>query len=130
MHLNAYVHAVLPWRAPVVVGAHSDVLSWHEAVRGVPAGPEWARYRAAVGAGLARADLLVAPTRALLDELVRLYDPPCPWLVVPNGTRRRFPAAPKEEFVVTAWRLWDEAKNVQALVRIAPRLPWPVAVAG
>jgi glycosyltransferase involved in cell wall biosynthesis len=130
VHLNAFAHAALPWPAPVLVGGHSDVLSWHQAVRGAPAGPRWARYREVVSAGLAGADLLVAPTRALLDELVRLYDPPCPRLVVPNGTRRRFRAAPKEELVVTAGRLWDEAKNVQALVAVAPRLPWPVAVAG
>ena len=26
--------------------------------------------------------------------------------------------------------MWDDAKNVQAVVRVAPRLPWPVAVAG
>jgi glycogen synthase len=130
VHLNGYAHAALDWGVPVVVVGHSDVLSWHEAVRGAPAGPEWARYRGAVEAGLAAADLLVAPTQAMLDELIRLYAPDCPRLVVPNGSRRRFPRAPKDEVVLSAGRVWDEAKNVQALVRVAPRLPWPVEVAG
>jgi glycogen synthase len=130
VHLNAYAHGALPWNVPVLVTGHSDVLSWHRAVRGAPAGAEWSRYRDAVAAGLAGADLLVAPTRAMLDELVRDYDPPCPPAVIPNGTARTFASRPQEELVLTVGRAWDEAKNVGALVRVAPRLPWPVAFAG
>jgi glycosyltransferase involved in cell wall biosynthesis len=129
VHLNGYAHGALEWDAPVVVVGHSDVLSWHEAVRGRPAGPEWQRYREAVAAGLARADRLVAPTRAMLDDLVRLYEPPCPCVVIPNGSSRNRPPAAKEELVLTAGRAWDEAKNVEALERVAPRLPWPTAFA-
>jgi glycosyltransferase involved in cell wall biosynthesis len=130
VHLNAYAHAALPFGAPVLVAGHSDVLSWHLAVRGAPAGAEWSRYAEVVRAGLAEADLLVAPTRAMLVELVRLYEPPGPCRVIPNGSSRALPARPKQELVLTAGRVWDEAKNVHALVRVAPRLPWPVAVAG
>jgi glycogen(starch) synthase len=130
VHLNGYVHAALPWGAPAVVVGHSDVLSWHQAVRGTPAGPEWTVYRRAVQAGLAAAELLIAPTRAMLDELIRLYDPSCPRLVIPNASRRTFPTRPKEELVLTAGRVWDDAKNVAALLRLAPQLPWPVVVAG
>lgn len=130
VHLNGYAHAALPWKAPVIVVGHSDVLSWHEAVRGTPAGVTWARYRGAVERGLADAELLVAPTHAMLDELVRLYAPPCPVQVVPNGSRRRSLRRPKEDVVLAAGRLWDDAKNVQALVRVAPRLPWRVVLAG
>ena len=130
VHLNGYAHAALPWGVPVVVVGHSDVLSWHAAVGRAPERRRWTRYREAVEAGLAAADLLVAPTRAMLDELIRLYDPRCSRTVIPNGLRRRFAPAPKAELVLTAGRVWDEAKNVQALVRVAPRLPWPVAVAG
>ena len=32
--------------------------------------------------------------------------------------------------MLTAGRLWDEAKNVAAVAQVAPRLPWPVYVAG
>lgn len=131
VHLNGFVHAALPWDVPVLVVGHSDVLSWHEAVRGTPAGPEWTRYRDAVAAGLARADLLVAPTRAMLDALVRLYVPECPRLVIPNGRRSPRPLRiEKEPFVLSAGRLWDEAKNVQALTRVAPELPWPLTLVG
>jgi glycogen(starch) synthase len=130
VHLNAYAHAVLPFGAPVVVAGHSCVLSWHEAVRGRPAGPEWERYRTAVAAGLDAADAVIAPTQAMLDALVRHYDPPGPLLVVPNGAAAGGEAQPKEPLVAAAGRMWDEAKNLDALARVAPQLPWPVAVAG
>jgi glycogen(starch) synthase len=130
VHLNGYVHAPLPWNAPVVVVGHSDVLSWHEAVRSRPAGPEWSRYGEEVAVGLAAAHLLVAPTQAMLDELVRLYEPSCPRLVIPNGSGRAFPPLPKSQIVLGAGRVWDEAKNVGALVRVAPRLEWPIVVCG
>src|SRR5204863_5888730 len=42
----------------------------------------------------------------------------------------RFAPRTKEKFVLTAGRLWDEAKNVAALERIAPYLAWPVYAAG
>ena len=90
VHLNGYAHASLPWASPVVVVAHSDVLSWHEAVRGAPAGPEWRHYRDRVAAGLAAADLVAAPTRAMLDELRRIYRLRGPAAVIPNGTSRSF----------------------------------------
>src|SRR5215218_7362536 len=34
VHLNGYAHAALPWPAPVVVVAHSCVLTWWRAVKG------------------------------------------------------------------------------------------------
>ena len=37
---------------------------------------------------------------------------------------------PKRPIVLAAGRLWDEAKNVAALEAVAPRLPWPVCLAG
>ena len=130
LHLNGYAHAALPWDAPVIVVGHSDVLSWHEAVRGRWAGPEWRRYSERVADGLAAADLLVAPTQVMLDELIRLYDPGCRRLVVPNGSRRRFRPRPKSHVVLACGRVWDEAKNVEAVVRVAPRVEWTVVVCG
>ena len=131
VHVNGYAHAALPWRVPVVVGAHSDVLSWHEAVRGGPAGREWDEYRRAVSAGLRGADAVVAPTAAMLDDLTRGFELSCAQVVIPNGRDpHAFRPLPKEPVVLTAGRGWDEGKNVAALDRVAPRLPWPVLVAG
>jgi glycogen synthase len=131
VHLNGYAHASLPWGVPIVVTGHSCVLSWFEAVRGHRAPREWNRYRDAVRSGLRAADVLVAPTRAMLEALVRLYAPRCATRVVPNGRRAPLgPLPPKEPLVFSAGRLWDAAKNVAALARVAPALEWPVAVAG
>jgi glycogen synthase len=131
VHLNGYVHGVLPLGVPKIVVGHSCVLSWHQAVRRRPAGSGWARYRAAVRAGIGGADVLVAPTRALLAALRRLYRPSCPCEAIPNGLAPgQLVAVPKEPYVLGVGRVWDEAKNLGALERIAPRLRWPVVVAG
>jgi glycogen(starch) synthase len=130
VHVNGYAHASLPWGVPAVVVGHSCVLSWHRAVRGGAAGPEWDRYAEAVRRGLDEAALLVAPTQAMLDELVLLYEPACPRVVVPNGRRPAVRPAEKEPLVAAAGRMWDEAKNLLALQAVAPRLDWPAAIAG
>ncbi|HZF68514.1 MAG TPA: glycosyltransferase family 4 protein [Gemmatirosa sp.] len=132
VHLNGFAHGALPWRAPAVVVAHSCVCSWWEAVHGVPAPAAWDRYRAAVRAGIAAADLVVAPTHAMLDAVRREHGLRA-GVVVPNGRdARHFPARAPTPTVLTAGRLWDAAKNVRAVVDAARALPagWQVTVAG
>jgi glycosyltransferase involved in cell wall biosynthesis len=131
VHLNGYAHGALPWRRPVLVAGHSCVLSWWRAVKGEEAPPEWAPYREAVARGLAASDLVVAPSRAMLAALAELYGVPRRGTVVPNGLPPAPPArCAKEAFVLSAGRLWDEAKNVAAIDRASARLSWPVFVAG
>jgi glycosyltransferase involved in cell wall biosynthesis len=130
VHLNGYVHASLPWPAPTVVVAHSCVVSWWRAVHGVDAQPEWTTYRERVRGGLEAADEVVAPTRAMLAALHDCYRF-SGGRVVPNSRREDWvrPVA-KEPLVLGAGRVWDEAKNLVALQRVAPQLSWPVAIAG
>ncbi len=132
VHLNGYAHAALAWRAPVLVAAHSCVLSWWEAVKHEPAPARWDRYRREVARGLAAAAAVVAPTRAMLDCLPRHYGPLRGARVIPNGRdpARFFHTGEKEQLVFAAGRMWDEAKNLAALDAAACRLPWPVFVAG
>ena len=125
VHLNGYAHAALPWGAPTVVVAYSDVLSWWRHVRGTEAPPEWDTYRARTGAGLDAATALVAPTRAVLADLGR------DGTVIPNGRGAGWVRdLPKEPLVLTAGRLWDEAKNAAALDRVRDRLPYEVRIVG
>ncbi|HVG07627.1 MAG TPA: glycosyltransferase family 4 protein [Thermoanaerobaculia bacterium] len=131
IHLNGYAHAALPWQAPKIVVGHSCVLSWWEAVKKEPAPEDWHRYRQEVAAGLAAADLVVAPSSAMMAALCRHYGPLPRATVVYNGRDvRQFRATAKEPMLFSAGRLWDEAKNLEALESVAPRLPWPVFVAG
>jgi glycogen(starch) synthase len=131
IHLNNYPQGALPWAAPKVVVGHSCVLSWWRAVKGEPAPRAWDCYRREVARGVRAADFVVAPSRAMLEALDEHYGPLHARRVITNGrAAQEFAPATKEDFVLTAGRLWDEAKNVGALARVAPRLPWPVYVAG
>ena len=131
LHLNDFPHGALSWPCPVLMVGHSCVLSWFEAVRGEPAGEQWDRYRDEVARGLRSADLVVAPTEAMLKALHRHYGPLGPSRVIPNGCDgQHYRPSVKQPWVLSAGRLWDEAKNVAALMRAAPHIGWPVAIAG
>jgi glycosyltransferase involved in cell wall biosynthesis len=129
--LNGYVHAALDWRAPVLVVAHSCVLSWWRAVKGEDAPVAWSRYREKVTRGLRSAHLVAAPSRAMLAQVDRWYGPLHTGVVIPNGRSRAAAGdLAKEPMVFAAGRLWDDAKNLTALDGAAADLPWPVYVAG
>jgi glycosyltransferase involved in cell wall biosynthesis len=132
IHLNGYAHASLPFRAPIIVVAHSCVLSWWQAVKREPAPESWDRYRREVTAGLRAADLVVAPSRAMLDALCHHNGALTSTQVIHNGrdATRYDPTHRKERFILSAGRLWDDAKNIAALAEVAPSLPWPIHVAG
>lgn len=157
IHLNGYTHAALPFVAPTMVVAHSCVLSWWHAVKARTAPSHWNKYRDRVSEGLRHADLVVAPTQSMLSTLYHNYGAPENGRVIFNGRDVLSPAtaanppvvihpalehhparadAPqflsveKEAFVLCVGRLWDEAKNAAALAAIAPKLPWPVRLAG
>ncbi|MCW2715372.1 MAG: a-glycosyltransferase, Glycosyltransferase Family 4-like protein [Frankiales bacterium] len=130
VHLNGYVHAMLAWSAPVLVVAHSDVVSWFRAVQSVEAPPVWDTYRARVTAGLQAAGAVAAPTAAAAADLVTSYGFSGA-VVVPNGRRPELvPPGHKEPIVLAAGRVWDAAKGIDALCRVAPALPGRVLVGG
>jgi glycogen synthase len=131
LHVNGYAAAAAQWRAPVLVVAHSCVLSWWEAVHGTAAPREWSPYARRVAAGLSRADLVVAPTAAMLDALSRHYGGPRAGMVIANGIDAgAVPDGPRLPIVLAAGRLWDEGKNLATLDEAAARLGVPVYVAG
>ncbi len=131
LHLNGFAHGPLPWNAPVLVVGHSCVWSWWEAVHGRTPPGEWDEYRRRVRNGIAAANLVAAPSHSMLRALARHYGPLPETEVIPNGRdASRFQPGHKEPLVFAAGRLWDEAKNVSALCRVADSLPWPAYVAG
>ncbi|MPZ71863.1 MAG: glycosyltransferase [Nitriliruptorales bacterium] len=130
VHLNDYSHAALPWGRPVMVVAHSDVVTWWRAVHGADPPPEWERYRRQVARGLAAADLVVVPTEALREDLHNAYGITSTTTVVHNGRTGYDTHEAKRDVIVAAGRVWDEAKNVALAVRAADGLRWPLLVAG
>jgi glycosyltransferase involved in cell wall biosynthesis len=130
VHLNGFCHGALPWHAPVVMVAHSCVRSWWRAVHGADAPAEWDEYSRRVRAGIQSAALVAAPTTAMLAEVEHDYGPLSSGRVIPNG--RDFTPAnlPREPLVFAAGRVWDEAKNIDALCAAACEIAWPVYVAG
>ena len=130
VHLNQFSHAPLPWPCPVIVVVHSDVVTWWRAVHGDDPGPEWDDYRTRVTDGLVAADLVVAPTAAMLDELQAAYAFDTPARVVHNGSEFAIADRPRREQLVGIGRVWDDAKNLAAAARAADGLPWPLVIAG
>lgn len=131
VHLNGYAHGSLPFKAPKLMVGHSCVVSWWEAVKGIDLPSAWDRYRREAAKGLSSAGLVAAPTKSMLESLYKNYRIKSPGTVIPNGRDpEAFRPGKKEEFVFTAGRLWDEAKNAATVFRVAPYLKWPVYAAG
>ena len=103
---------------------HSCVLSWWRAVQGepAPAGVGALPDRGGAGAAAPPTSWSRRPP-AMLAALRRALRPACRGSrVIPNGRdAAAFPPGAKEPLVLAAGRLWDEAKNIAALARVAPR---------
>lgn len=132
VHLNGYAHAELEFGAPVLVTAHSCVQTWWRAVHGVEAPASWNEYKRRVSRGLASAQLVVAPTRAFLNQLEAVYGTLPRARVTYNGLDgcAHDGTHDKEPIVLAAGRAWDKAKNIRALSSPAAHSPWPLYLAG
>jgi glycogen synthase len=132
VHLNGYSHGSLPWNKPVAVVAHSCVYSWWLAVHGCAPDPQWAEYKRRVTHGLLSVDVVISPSAHMAGELEREYGINANRVrVIHNFTRAQVsPSTKKQPFILAAGRMWDLAKNVELLDRIAPKLDWEVRIAG
>jgi glycosyltransferase involved in cell wall biosynthesis len=132
LHFSQYCYGSLDVAQPKVVVAHSDVMSWSLAVRGVQPDDPWGRwYRETVEQGLAGASLLIAPSRGMLDCIERCYGGQPRARVIYNGRSPALfnPYVSKDNYAVSAGRLWDEGKQSRMLMQLgAP--PLPIFVAG
>ena len=131
IHLNGYMHAVLDFRAPVVVVAHSCVLSWWQGVLNTPAPAAWDEYKRRVAAGLKAADAVVTISNTYAAELQRLYGPIQNVTVIYNGRdTTSFYAKEKKQQVFAMGRIWDEAKNLGVLSKLKNAMQLPILIAG
>lgn len=140
VQLNDLAHGSIAWQSPVMVVGHSCVYSWWNAVMKIDPGQDWTRYKRCVSKSVRSADVLVAPTAAMMEALLHHYGPVSHKQVIYNG--RDFPPlAPhgfkdantetfNQSFIFAAGRIWDPAKNIGVLTPIASEISWPVYAAG
>ena len=131
LHFSQYCYGDIEADVPRIVVAHSDVVSWWVAVHGKePDETLWIRrYREHVTRGLRAADLVVAPSQWMSDSVGR-YAYPQQQMVIHNG---RTPALfdsqePKDDFVLSVGRIWDQAKQVSLL--LAAKMPGRTCIVG
>jgi glycogen(starch) synthase len=132
LHLSQYCYGSLDLPLPKVMVAHSDVMSWSQAVRGFQPQDQWAQwYRATVRQGLAGASLLVAPSRWMLDCIESCYGEQCHSRVIYNGRSPALfnPFVSKHNYAASVGRLWDDGKQSQLLMQLED-VPMPVFLAG
>lgn len=131
VHLNSYSFGNLGWRIPVVITAHSCVLSWWNSVRKEEAPEDWNNYRDMVGNGIREADVVVAPCKTMMRYVEKYYNPECRKVVIYNGADMTvFHPASKKNFIFSMGRLWDEAKNVNLLLAAAAEIKYHIFIAG
>ncbi|HKW19126.1 MAG TPA: glycosyltransferase family 4 protein [Terriglobales bacterium] len=120
LHFSQYCYGSLDVNIPKIVVAHSDIVSWWVAVHGCePEDTPWMRnYRRMVSDGLRGADIVVAPSRWMLDQVSQHYCEPAAGLVIHNGRNPALfdPTRQKEDFVLSVGRVWDPAKSIALLL--------------
>jgi glycosyltransferase involved in cell wall biosynthesis len=131
VHLNSFSYGDLPWNIPVIVTAHSCVLSWWKAVKNEDAPTEWENYRINVEKGIRSADVIVAASYTMMKSVESLYEPAGFKVVIYNGADPSFYSpGTKEKFVFSMGRLWDEAKNISLLLQASKEIGYKIFIAG
>ncbi|MDB5670507.1 MAG: glycosyltransferase [Alphaproteobacteria bacterium] len=116
---------------PVVIVHHSCAATWWEAVNGTVLPNALAWRTELVAAGLEAADAVVTPTAAFGESVMQCYGlAEMPRTVHHGRVPFRGPHAAQHDFVFTAGRLWDEAKNLDTLDAAAGEVAVPVRAAG
>ena len=132
LHFSQYCYGALPVDVPKIITAHSDVVSWWQAVHGEdPPDSDWSRwYSDTVAAGLDGAYAVIAPSRWMLSQIEENYGALNNPTVIYNGrTPQHFNShAEKQDRVVSIGRIWDEAKQVSLLA--GSELTCPITIAG
>ena len=132
LHFNQFYYGNLPTDLPRIVVAHSDVVSWWVSVHGAkPPDSEWIqKYQENVAQGIAGADLVIAPTQWMLEQMCSYYGEPKRKAVIHNGRDPKLfvPHLSKEDYILSVGRLWDAGKQATLLLR--DDLPLPTILVG
>jgi glycogen synthase len=131
VHLNCFSYGSLPFQAPSLVVAHSDVYSWFLSVRNEDPASEWQKYFWRVKKGLEHTDLVIAPSQTMMQCLQQIYTERFKGRVIYNSRNfGKFRPHRKQPYVFSMGRIWDEAKNIQLLAQASEKIPFEIRVAG
>ncbi|HLU89784.1 MAG TPA: glycosyltransferase family 4 protein [Cyclobacteriaceae bacterium] len=135
LHFNNYAHVAMGWEVPVLLTAHSCMGSWWQSVKNEPLPPAYGQYFQTVKNSFLAADAVVFPSNALLEACQDIYGQINSPKVIYNGLSfTRTPAisefSSKMPIIFSMGRLWDEAKNVELLLRAAPYIGGEIFIAG
>ncbi len=131
IHFNNYGQVDASWNCPIVTVFHSCVGTWWKAVKHEIIPDSWNLYSTIVQKALSMSDVVVAPSHAILQQAVETYTISATTKVIYNSSSSKiYSNQKKERFILTAGRIWDEAKNIKILLAVAKDIPWPIYVAG
>lgn len=132
LHFNNFGQVARDWDCPVVTVYHSCVQTWWLKVKGENTPAEWEKYNINLEKAIAASDLIIAPSVGMLEMAEGVLGKFNRSKIIYNG--RDLPVAHKinnkEPYILSAGRIWDEAKNIKLLSGIACNLSWPVCIAG
>ncbi len=84
-----------------------------------------------VRSSLNASNIVVSPTKAILEKARKTHGIASETKVIYNGRELTISKERnKEAFILSVGRIWDEAKNLLLLSKIAKNLPWPVYIVG
>lgn len=126
IHLTGYLHAGLPWCGRVLVAGHPGA----GAAYGRLDAEQRRVCRAAFQHGLKGADLVVTPTEAMMAALNRHFGVSNGRVIRDGRDPARFTPGAKEPVILSSGMVREDPGLRSALETAAPRLPWPVVVAG
>lgn len=135
LHLNNYAPACLEWDVPTLLVAHSCMASWWQCVKKEPLPEQFGQYFYTVRTAFQKADSVIFPSESLADLCQEIYGNMPHAQVVYNGIDLPF-IDPLYEFnskmpiIFSMGRLWDEAKNIDLLLKAAPYINGEIFIAG
>lgn len=131
MHFNNYAHVGLGWDVPTVLVAHSCIASWWHSVKNEPLPDRYHRYVEIVQNSFHSADVVVSPSRAMLEIYYNLYGEINNPHVIYNGLPDTLAGfSSKMPIIFSMGRLWDEAKNIHLLLEAAQNIEGDIYIAG
>jgi glycogen synthase len=131
IHFNHYAHVDMDWDCPVVCVAHSCMATWWKAVKNEILPESFDAYFRLVNTAFLKSNTVVAPSQSILNDIQNVYSFSTPSYIIPNGIDKPFPFAnEKNPILFTMGRLWDEAKNLDLILKAAPMIKADIYIAG